>query len=100
MLLKEIFFQRWVAIANAILLAYSVATTFRDALGIAYRDAQTGQCFAWNNDNYEYQFFRCDRHLLKGDRFRVDVHLLGDWVDVRFSFKFRTTDTGFALDES
>ena len=28
---KEILFKRWVVTANAILLAYSIATTFRDA---------------------------------------------------------------------
>ncbi len=79
-----------------------LATTFgigqAHNLDIAYRDAQTGKYFAWNNDNYEYPFFRCEKHLLEGDNFRVDIHLLGEWVDEHFSFNFRTTEAGFELD--
>lgn len=83
--------------------SHLLATTFgigqKHDLDIAYRDAQTRKYFAWNNDNYDHPFFRCDEHLLIGDRFRVDIRLLGEWVDERFSFKFRTTDTGFVLEE-
>lgn len=82
--------------------SHLLATTFgigqKHDLDVAYRDVQTGKYFAWNNDNYSYAFFRCDEHLLIGDRFKVDVHLLGEWVDQHFSFKFRTTDNGFTLD--
>jgi hypothetical protein len=82
--------------------SHLLATTFgigqAHDLDIAYRDPQSGQYYAWNNENYNYQFFRCDRHLLEGDRFRVDVHLLGDWVDEHFSFRFGTTDAGFVID--
>ena len=67
-------------------------------LDIAYRDAQTGRYFAWNNDNYQYPFFRCEEHVLIGSKFRVEVHLLGEWVDENFSFKFRATEDGFNLD--
>jgi hypothetical protein len=67
------------------------------SLDVAYRDAQTGQCFAWNNDNYNYPFFRYEHHSLKGDRFKVEIRLLGDWVDEYFSFRFRTTHDGFVV---
>jgi hypothetical protein len=81
--------------------SHLLATTFgigqKHDLDIAYRDAQTGKYYAWNNDNYQYQFFRCEGHLLTGNKFRVDIHLIGEWVEEHFSFKFRTTETGFAL---
>ncbi len=67
------------------------------SLDIAYRDAQNGRYFAWNNDNYRYPFFRYDHHLLNGDEFRVEIRLQGDWVDERFSFRFGTSDHGFTL---
>jgi hypothetical protein len=70
------------------------------SLDIAYRDVQTGKYFAWNNDNYRYPFFRYDHHLLEGDRFRVEIRLLGDWVDERFSFSFKATDDGFVLESA
>jgi hypothetical protein len=67
------------------------------SLDIAYRDAQTGQYFAWNNDNYSYPFFRYEHHRLEGTEFEVEIRLLGVWVDERFSFTFKTTNDGFVL---
>jgi hypothetical protein len=80
------------------LLAASFGIGQKHDLDIAYRDAETGKYFAWNNDNYQYKFFRCEEHLLTGNKFRVDIHLLGGWVDERYSLEFRTTEAGFALD--
>jgi hypothetical protein len=69
------------------------------SLDIAYRDAQTGRYFAWNNDNYRYPYFRYDHHLLEGNEFRVAIRLQGDWVDERFSFTFSTCEAGFTLEK-
>jgi len=81
--------------------AHLLPTTFghgeEHSLDIAYRDAGTGQYFAWNNDNYNYAGFTCERHRLDGDCFLVDIRLRGDFVDEKFSFTFRTTPYGFEI---
>lgn len=81
--------------------AHLLPTTFghgeEHSLDIAYRDAESGQYFAWNNDNYNYPGFRYDRHRLDGDCFRVEIRLRGDFVDEKFSFTFRVTQLGFEI---
>jgi len=81
---------------------YLLATTFghgeEHSLDIAYRDGETRQYFAWNNDNYNYHHFRYAHHHLRGDHFRVQIHLRGDWIDEKFSFAFRTTHNGFEIE--
>jgi len=82
--------------------AHLLPTTFghgeEHSLDVAYRDSETGQYFAWNNDNYNYPGFTYDRHRLDGDCFRVEVRLRGDFVDETFSFRFRISATGFDIE--
>jgi hypothetical protein len=83
--------------------AHLLPTTFghgeEHSLDIAYRDAETGEYFAWNNDNYGYPGFRHDRHQLLGDCFRVEIRLRGDFVDETFRFLFRALATGFEIEK-
>ena len=65
-------------------------------LDIAYRDPRTATCYAWNNDNYDYKDLTNPDHLLNGKTFRVEVHLIGTWVDETFHFRFRNKNTASA----
>jgi hypothetical protein len=89
------------AIPAATSKTHLLPTTFgigeAHSLDIAYRDSQTGEYFAWNNDNYNYPLLRNPHHLLKGNLFRADIRLRGDWIDKTFAFTFKTTDTGFEI---
>jgi hypothetical protein len=38
------------------------------------------------------------KHLLAGDRFRVEVRLRGVLIEETFSFTFKTTDKGFEIE--
>jgi hypothetical protein len=50
-------------------------------LDIGFRDSQTGQFIAWNNDNYDYQDMKKPEHKLAGELFRVVLRLRGTWDD-------------------
>ncbi len=80
------------------LLGATFAIGEERSVDIAYRDKRTGQHFAWNNDNYNYSFFLCPKHLLEGDHFRVDIRLRGVLIDETFSFRFKTTNSGFEIE--
>lgn len=62
------------------------------SLDIAYLDCKTRECFAWNNDNYNYFLFRCEAHRLSGQTFKAIVRLRGEWVDERFEIYFSVSD--------
>jgi hypothetical protein len=70
------------------------------SLDIAFRDSESGKCYAWNNDNYNAvnEFFVYPPHLLEGDRFRVAIRLRGDWIDKLVSFIFRIEGDGFVVE--
>jgi hypothetical protein len=70
------------------------------SVDIAYRDGRTGQYYAWNNDNYNYEFFLYSQRVLEGDRFQVKIRLWGDWIDATSSFVFRTENEGFVIEQS
>ena len=62
-------------------------------LDIAYRDRRTAKCYAWNNYNYDFPDLTNPDHLLDGETFQVEVHLIGTWVDETFHFRFRNKNT-------
>jgi len=80
------------------LLAIAFGIGQKNNLDIAYRAPQTGEYFAWNNDNYAHKDFLYPEHLLQGDAFKIEVRLRGEWVDERFPFTFRATEHGFVID--
>jgi hypothetical protein len=72
------------------LLATNFGIGEAHSLDIAYRDPRNYQLYAWNNDNYQYPYFRYDHHWLEGNQaIRVEIRLLGVWVDERFSVRFK-----------
>ncbi len=80
------------------LLGATFAIGEERSIDVAYRDKRTKRHFAWNNDNYNYDFFICPKHLLEGDCFRVEIRLRGVLIDETFSFTFKTTDKGFEIE--
>ena len=66
-------------------------------LDIACRDPESGMCFAWNNDNYNIGHLRVQKHLLKGEEFRVEVYLRGELVDDKFYVNFRNSHDGLEI---
>ena len=68
-------------------------------LDIAYRASQTGQAYAWNNDNYRHEGYLRQENLLGTGKFRVEVRLRGVSVDELFSFTFETAEDGFLIEE-
>lgn len=64
------------------------------SLDIAFRDDQTGEFYAFNNDNYNYPQMKKPEHLLAGQQFLVRISLLGPWVDETFEFLFSHDSTG------
>jgi hypothetical protein len=64
------------------------------SLDIAFRDDQTGEFYAFNNDNYSYPQMKKPEHLLAGQRFLVRISLLGPWVDETFEFLFANDSIG------
>ena len=64
------------------------------SLDIAFRDDQTGEFYAFNNDNYTYPQMKKPEHLLGGQRFLVRISLLGPWVDETFEFLFANDSVG------
>ncbi len=64
------------------------------SLDIAFRDDQTGEFYAFNNDNYTYPLMKKPEHLLAGQRFLVRISLLGPWVDQTYEFLFSNDPVG------
>lgn len=64
------------------------------SLDIAFRDDQTGEFYAFNNDNYTYPQMKKPEHLLAGQHFLVRITLLGPWVDETFEFLFANDSVG------
>jgi hypothetical protein len=56
-------------------------------LDVAFRDDQTGEFYAFNNENCHYPLMKKPEHLLRGQHFTVRISLLGPWVDENFEFQ-------------
>jgi hypothetical protein len=82
------------------LLRASFSQGEQHSLDIAFCDGESGECFAWNNRNYDAtnEMYVYPPHLLMGDKFKVVVALHGDWVSESFSFVFRTENKGFSVE--
>jgi hypothetical protein len=57
-------------------------------LDIALWDPRFDSFVAWNNDNYAFQNFVKPEHNLRGDKFSVEIRLVGVHVDETFSNAF------------
>jgi hypothetical protein len=64
------------------------------SLDVAFRDDQTGEFYAFNNENCPYPSMKKPEHLLVGQHFRVRISLLGPWVDETFEFQFANDSGG------
>lgn len=64
------------------------------SLDIAFRDDQTGEFYAFNNDNYTYPQMKKPEHLLAGQHFLVRISLSGPLVDETFEFLFANDSIG------
>jgi hypothetical protein len=64
------------------------------SLDVAFRDDQTGEFYAFNNENFHYPLMKKPEHLLAGQHFRVRISLLGPWVDETFEFQFANDSGG------
>jgi len=64
------------------------------SLDIAFRDDQTGEFYAFNNENCHYPLMKKPEHLLVGQQFMVRTSLLGPWVDETFEFQFANDSHG------
>jgi hypothetical protein len=58
------------------------------SLDVAFRDDQTGEFYAFNNENCHYPLMKKPEHLLVGQHFMVRISLLGPWVDETVEFHF------------
>jgi len=63
-------------------------------LDVAFRDDQTGEFYAFNNENCHYPLMKKPEHLLVGQHFMVRISLLGPWVDETFEFQFSNDSAG------
>jgi hypothetical protein len=63
-------------------------------LDIAFRDDQSGEFYAFNNENCHYPLMKKPEHLLVGEHFMVRISLLGPWVDETFEFQFAHDPSG------
>jgi hypothetical protein len=64
------------------------------SLDIAFRDDETSEFYAFNNDSYTYPQMKKPEHLLVGQRFFVRISLLGPWVDQTYEFLFSNDSSG------
>jgi hypothetical protein len=64
------------------------------SLDVAFRDDQTGEFYAFNNENCHYPLMKKPEHLLVGQHFMVRISLLGPWVDETFEFQFANDSGG------
>lgn len=76
------------------LLKIDIAIEEEHSLDIAFRDDQTGEFYAFNNDSYTYPLMKKPEHLLAGQRFLVRISLLGPWVDQTYEFLFSNDSVG------
>ena len=86
-------------VSKAPLLAATFGIGEAKSVDVAYYDKRTDKYYAWNNDNYNYEYWTCPSHLLDGDCFRVEIRLRGDWIDKRFSFVFRAENRSFVIEK-
>jgi hypothetical protein len=63
-------------------------------LDVAFRDDQTGEFYAFTNENCHYPLMKKPEHLLVGQHFMVRISLLGPWVDETFEFQFANDSGG------
>ena len=63
-------------------------------LDVAFRDDQTGEFYAFTNENCHYPLMKKPEHLLVGQHFTVRISLLGPWVDETFEFHFANDSSG------
>ncbi len=64
------------------------------SLDVAFRDDQTGEFYAFNNENCYYPLMKKPEHRLIGQHFMVRISLLGPWVDETFEFQFANDSAG------
>jgi hypothetical protein len=64
------------------------------SLDIAFRDDETGELYAFNNENYGYPQMKKPEHLLAGRNLLVRVSLLGPWIDEGFEFGISNDSVG------
>jgi len=67
---------------------------------LRFATAKLENIYAWNNDSYKAlnELFVHARHLLEGDRFRVQIRLRGDWIDKHVWLIFSTKDKQFSIE--
>ena len=64
------------------------------SLDVAFKDDQTGEFYAFTNENCHYPLMKKPEHLLVGQHFVVRISLLGPWVDETFEFQFANEGSG------
>jgi hypothetical protein len=70
------------------------------SLDIAFRDDETGELYAFNNDNYGYPQMKEPEYLLAGQHFLVRISLLGPWIDEGFEFLISNDSVGTKITAS
>ena len=63
-------------------------------LDLAFWDQASREFVAWNNDSCDFPFGRKPQHVLKGDRFKVEVRLVSADLDKTFNFQLATDEFG------
>ena len=80
--------------SRADLLRMEFGIEERHSLDVAFRDDQTGEFYAFNNENFHYPLMKKPEHLLVGQHFKVRISLLGPWVNETFEFQFANDSGG------
>jgi hypothetical protein len=83
--------------SKATLLETSFGFGESRTVDIAHISGIDGQCYAWNNDNYNNfnEHYLTPKHLLTEKSYRVRVRLRGEFVDETFAFTFNVKPKGF-----
>ena len=84
--------------SKASLLATELGIGEAKSVDVAYYDLFTSKYYAWNNDNYNYDYYVCPKHLLEGEQFRVKIRLRGEMVDYQVSFTFKAQEKSFLIE--
>jgi len=84
--------------SKAHLLAADFGIGEERSLDVAYYDKRTSSYYAWNNDNYNYDFFTYPHHLLEGNYFQVDIRIRGEWIDELIKFRFKAHGGTFEIE--
>jgi len=87
--------ERWQSYNDLLRIKFDIGDEHN--VDVAYRDSRTGECFAWNNDNYNYQDMTKPEHKLSGEVFRVQVRLVGARVDSTTEFRFSNSADGLRI---